>query len=1026
MFTRSGALAAAFALILVMGFSTARAAPNYEGLPVVSVKLEAPPGEDPRQLKSVISLREGDPYSRLQVSRSIKLLYNLGRFSNVQALLSQSGAGVAVTFRLLPKILIQSVSFEGNSNLDTTQLRSVLKIAQGDAYIERVAQRQREEIIYEYLEQGFAKVRVSMQTQADPAAPRVAITYIIDEGPRTELSSIVLQGNLLFPRRKILTKLELAIGDDVSLSAIRDGIRRLKQFYFSMGYYEAKVDFVGPGGRKGNQTDRELPVYVWQDWSLLAGGKLILKIDPGQKITFIFRGNRYFTDKHLSSVIAFDSSAYLGLSGQVLRQLTEKLHLFYLRMGYLHNTVHVSVTNDTEHNARYITFSITEGTRVKIRAVKFDGNKAVSSKDLLDQVEARLYEELEPPEPGEAKTPRRGEVSGNGSPLEWRHAINYPSDAFKRLRRSADPTYLQAYMPSLYEEIITEHLTIYYQTLGFLKVQVGLPELTFNKRGERLTVTYPVTEGPQTIITSISVTGVESLDRQQLLELINVHDGIPLNKYAYDDWRRIIRKHYASMGFLYAQVNITEQLSEDMESAALSITVSEGPKVKVRGIVVKGNTHTLRAVIVDRLVFTSGDVYTPQKARTSEEFLLRLGVLQTATVKLFDEERVEEYKTVMVSVIERPSGDIEFGGGLSTDEGVRARFNFVYRNLFNVALELHLKVHVNYTIPQLVSDAFVEVYKDTPFIDWLERNITLGLRYPSIYSVPFRVGVGFDINHVRLQEPSYGMDKNALLTYVDTEIGKQITMSALLELSYIDLKLTHIPLSDNQTVIQTEGTTLQLSPQFSFIGNWVDDLFVPTRGARLSLSTAYYQDIAKSLDASLLRNRLLLTGYIPIPMPWMRNRFIVIKMQGRLGYIHNFISAPVTEEKRFFIGGRLSMRGWAEQSIYPEDLSADQVQQIQQDNIPSPGGLSYLVFKAELRVPVYKQYSLGAFFDAGQLWEDPTNMHLDFSNYLTSAGVGAHYSTPIGEINFDVGFQIKGDKRFKTDGWAMHFSIGFF
>ena len=1004
----------------------ADAAVDNEGQAVRSIYMEVPAGEDPVQLKSVISLHEGDAYSKLQVSRSIKLLYNLGRFSNVQALLSQVDGGGAVTFRLLPKILINSVSFEGNDALDDTQLRSALKIVEGDAYVERVAHRQREEVLYEYLEEGFAKVRVSMQTKSYPGEPKVDITYIINEGPRTEISNILLNGELLFPVRKILTKMELSTGDDVSLTEIKNGIRRVKQFYFSQGYYEATVDFVGPEGRKGSQTDRELPIYVWQNWELLSEGKLALNIDPGQKISFIFSGNRYFSDKHLRSVIAFDSSAYLGLSGQVLRQLTEKLHLFYLRMGYLHNTVSFTVTHVSEGNARYITFHIEEGTRVKIREVTFTGNHIVSSDDLEDQLEARLYQELEPPEPGEATPPRQGLMETKGSAMEWRHAMNYPAGAYRRLRRSADPDYLEAYMPSLYEEIITEHLTIYYQTRGFLKVQIGLPELTFNKRGERVIVTFPVTEGPQSIITSIDITGANASDRKELLDVIELQEGMPLNKYAYRQWRRALRKHYAAKGYLYAQIFIDEKLSDDLESAKLHINIVEGPKVRVRGIVVKGNTYTRKAVIIDRLVFEPGEVYTPEKARLSEEFLLRLGVLQTATVALFDEERVEEYKTVIISLIERPSGDIEFGGGFSTDEGVRARFNFVYRNLFNVALELHLKAALNYTVPQLVSDAFVEVHDDTKFIDWLERNITVGLRYPSIYGVPFRMGVGFDVNHVRLQEPSYGMDKNALLTYVDTEIGKQITISALLELSHIDLRLTHIPLSGTERFEQSEGTTLQISPQLSFIGNWVDDLFVPTRGARLSLSTAYYQDLANELDSSLLRNRLLLTGYIPIPMPWMRGRYIVIKVQGRLGYIHNFISASVTEEKRFFIGGRLSMRGWDEQSIYPEDLSDEQIAQIRSDEIPSPGGLSYLVFKGELRVPVYKQYSLGAFFDVGQLWQDPKNMHLDFSSYLASAGVGAHYSTPIGEINFDVGWQLKEDARFKNDGWAVHFSIGFF
>jgi outer membrane protein assembly factor BamA len=152
----------------------------------------------------------------------------------------------------------------------------------------------------------------------------------------------------------------------------------------------------------------------------------------------------------------------------------------------------------------------------------------------------------------------------------------------------------------------------------------------------------------------------------------------------------------------------------------------------------------------------------------------------------------------------------------------------------------------------------------------------------------------------------------------------------------------------------------------------------------------------------------------------------------------------------FFLGGVDSVRGFAQDSMVPEDIAQQllraaevyslspvarsSVQGLDINSVVIRGGDAYVNPRAELRIPLTESIQTALFVDAGNLWTDPTRV--EPFNLRYSTGTGLRVATPIGPLVFDYGFNADRvlDRLFpnrrRQRTWeslgAFHFSIGVF
>ena len=104
------------------------------------------------------------------------------------------------------------------------------------------------------------------------------------------------------------------------------------------------------------------------------------------------------------------------------------------------------------------------------------------------------------------------------------------------------------------------------------------------------------------------------------------------------------------------------------------------------------------------------------------------------------------------------------------------------------------------------------------------------------------------------------------------------------------------------------------------------------------------------------------------------------------------------------------MRGYLEDELIPQDVAEPSKTSIPNAIVRS--GDAFVLFRAELRFPLYGELRGGVFTDIGNLWADAEN--LDPFELRPTAGVGLRLDTPVGPIALDWGFNL--DPREALDG----------
>jgi translocation and assembly module TamA len=107
---------------------------------------------------------------------------------------------------------------------------------------------------------------------------------------------------------------------------------------------------------------------------------------------------------------------------------------------------------------------------------------------------------------------------------------------------------------------------------------------------------------------------------------------------------------------------------------------------------------------------------------------------------------------------------------------------------------------------------------------------------------------------------------------------------------------------------------------------------------------------------------------------------------------------------RFFAGGDQSVRGYAFQSLGPQDATGQVV-----------GGKQLLFGSLELERGIGEDWGASVFYDTGNAFDSFSDLRM-----AQGAGVGLHYYTPVGTLNFSVARQIN----VADPGFRIHFTVG--
>lgn len=529
------------------------------------------------------------------------------------------------------------------------------------------------------------------------------------------------------------------------------------------------------------------------------------------------------------------------------------------------------------------------------------------------------------------------------------------------------------------------------KTAGYLTAKLVTVNRRFNPAKDRVSIRLYLFEGDQTLVRSVRLRGSSAIAAARGLELLRVKEGLPLNLFSFGEGLEALKAAYRAKGYLEVVIahegsDRIVRYSDSNRTAEVDVEVVEGVQSRVSKITIEGLSATREFVVLRELPFHEGDVLAEPLIAEAQTRLRRLGVFSNVTLRVLEQPKEPSRKIVQVFVQEGTPGLVAGGIGYRNDLGARLFAQTAYTNIGgrNQTLSFNL----------VSNRRFVE--RRVP----VEYQAQVGYVWPWFVAegVTLRPTMSFE----RAQYAKFDVASLSLAGTIDKRLLRNPNLYAAFTYSLERTEQNAPDPLDDQTLtigalspsIRLDMRDNPLAPTRGFFGTltyeWADPSFFsqaapfPIGYTRFQMRTDYFVPISAGI-----------TGFFSFRTGIERNTQVSDDPR---------VAIPLV--KQFTVGGAGSLRGFKEQELNLQDIAIR-------------GTAAYVNYRAQLDLPIAGAMRFGPFVDAANLTVDRFSLTEEMR---IGAGAGVHYQTPVGPVNFDLGFKIK--PRPGESPYHFYFSIG--
>jgi outer membrane protein insertion porin family len=656
---------------------------------------------------------------------------------------------------------------------------------------------------------------------------------------------------------------------------------------------------------------------------------LIVTVQERSAISQIdFSGNKSFpTDKMK------DGLKQIGITeGQIfdksqLDRAEQEIKRQYLSQGKYGATVKATVS-PLERNRVAVRFDIEEGVVSKIRDINIVGNQAFSTEDL--RAEFLLT------------TPN------------WMSWWN-KDDQYSKQKLNAD----------------LETLRSFYMNRGYLEFNIDSTQVSITPDKKDIYITVNITEGEKYTISEVKLAGETLVPEEELRQLIQVQTGDTFSREKVTQTSKAISDRLSDDGYAFSNVNPVPELNKELHTAAFTFFVDPGKRVYVRRINIVGNTRTRDEVIRREVRQLESAWYASNKINRSKERIRRTDYFSDVNVETPAVPGTADQVDLNISVVEKSTGSVQFGAGLSSSQGVVFGVTVNQNNFLGTGNRVSAQVNTG-KYNTVYSLSFTDPYF-TP--DGVSRGIDLYRR---------------DVDTSRLnnvgsyQSSSYGA---GLRFGIPLNERDGINFGIATDFTTIDLNSDSPKRYRDYCGLNSSGCS---SDSVVLSAGWTHDsrdtVFFPTKG------------VLQRLTAEVSLPVLDLEYYkLDYKQSWYKEIFsgYTFMLNGEIGYADTYGNERYPFFKNYYMGGVSSVRGYQNGTLGPKDYDPVTNRQY------SVGGTKRLLGNAELFFPVpglknSTQFKMSAFVDAGNVYGSNESYSLGDLRY--SAGIGASWISPFGPL----------------------------
>lgn len=510
----------------------------------------------------------------------------------------------------------------------------------------------------------------------------------------------------------------------------------------------------------------------------LVAGRVDLVVEITSKFrvsTVTYEGNSKVRDRRLAKEAKTKEN--LPLDERQVKEDVEKIREYYQKSGYNEAKVAYRIERDRSTGLGRVFFDISEGEKVRIRKVHFEGNENVKERRLRKTIETKKW--------------------------NW---LSWLTDT-GRLRDERFETDF-------------DKLRDYYLEEGFLDVEIDPKLVRFEyPKPNRLVLTFVINEGRRYQLGEVKISGNTLYPTEKLLGFLRLKTGDTFSPKAIEKDQKTLEDFIGKDGYVDARVRVVRRPNVTTRAIDVEYQYTEGEKFFVESIRLEGNTKTKSVVVLRELALSPGEVFNTVRMERSK--------LRLENTRFFDEVNMSPESTnlpgrrnLRIAVKEGRTGNLSFGAGFSSLERavVFAEISQSNFDLFNRKSFFQgdgQKFRLRLQLGSRSSEATLNFEEP-----WLfERELALG----------------FSLYHTRsdFQNNLYAETRTGSEVYLRKRLFELVEGRLGYTFEIVDISDVRLGLQD---LIPEEDRSVS-KVTFSLLRDTRDRLFNTTRGSRLELRT---------------------------------------------------------------------------------------------------------------------------------------------------------------------------------------------
>lgn len=307
------------------------------------------------------------------------------------------------------------------------------------------------------------------------------------------------------------------------------------------------------------------------------------------------------------------------LSEEKLEEGRQNIIDSYQAKGFTNIDVKFHVETDETRGTSRVIYTISEGEKGTIAAIRFEGNTKFKDRILRKQMKTK------------GKT------------------FYSIIDKSGRL----DETQLEQDVNAVRE---------WYQDHGYIDVEIK--EVRRERGKGKMTIVVVVAEGAQYHVGKLAITGTKAAPEPKVRALLKMKEGSVYSPKQIREDSKKIADAYGSGGYVDLQVT-PQGVPSGQNTVDVKYTIEEGGPSFVQRITIVGNTRTKDKVIRREVLIAPGDILNSVRVETTKKRLDNLGYF--SRVETYPEDTgVSGRKDLVIQVEEKRTGSLNFGAGFST------------------------------------------------------------------------------------------------------------------------------------------------------------------------------------------------------------------------------------------------------------------------------------------------------------------------------------------------------------------------